>query len=197
VKCALSARARLMQSFSRRATNTRTAILLAASVAPTACAHRCPRQGPAETSWAQELACSERVELDDRPPVDRVCYRLALGSTYLPNASKGTDRVFMENPGFIELTSEWHSTETRSGYLVRARPQGPWPETGVWWPTREGGAFVDLGTGFSGMLLRLHRNGPGYAGTIATYQDVGDESQRSSARLWPTDCAKMPVMPAG
>lgn len=172
----------------------RVPVLVAVSVALIGCAHECPRHEPPESLWAEQLAYHDRVELDDRPPGDRAkCYRLALGPTYLPNASTGTQRPFMENPGFVELTSDWYTAGVRSGYLVRTPPRpAPWVDKGVWWPTRDGGAFIDLGTGFFGIMLRMHRSGLGYSGTAATYQDVGDESQRSTADLWPIGCEKMP-----
>jgi hypothetical protein len=54
------------------------------------------------------------------------------------------------------------------------------------------GAFIDLGTGFFGLLLRMHRSGFGYSGTAATYQDIGHDSQRSTADLWAISCEKVP-----
>ena len=129
---------------------------------------------PVKSAWT--------VRQSSRPPRDQ-----------LPNASTGTQRPFMENPGFVELTSNWYTAGVRSGYLVRTPPRpAPWVDKGVWWPTRDGGAFIDLGTGFFGIMLRMHRSGLGYSGTAATYQDVGDESQRSTADLWPIGCEKMP-----
>lgn len=158
------------------------------------CGHDCARHGPAETRWAQEIACYEHTQLDDRPPVSRVgCYRLALAPSYLTNASTGPERLFLDNPEFVELTADWYTKEVRTGYLVRTPPRSSGSDgTGVWWPTRDGGALIDLATGFAGMMLRMHRSGVGLSGTASTYQDVGDESQRSTAELWPVGCDKMP-----
>jgi hypothetical protein len=155
----------------------RALVLVAVSVTLNGCAHGCPRHERPETSWAQQLACYEHAELDERPPVGWAgCYRLALGPTYLPNAATGTKGPFIENPEFIELTSDWYTTGVRGGYLVRTPPRrGPWVDKGVWWPTRAGGAFIDLGTGFFGMMLRMRRSTAGYSGTAETYQDVGDD----------------------
>jgi hypothetical protein len=171
-----------------------TPLLVTASLAASGCAHECQRQGPPEVAWAEQLACDDHAELDDRPPTGRAgCYRLALGPSYLTNASTGTQNLFIDNPEFVELTSERYTTGIRSGYLARTPPRrGPWVDKGVWWPTRDGGAFIDLGTGFFGLLLRMHRSGFGYSGTAATYQDIGHDSQSSTADLWPIGCEKMP-----
>ena len=104
----------------------------------------------------------------------------------------------MPNPEVIELTSEWYTKgRIHSGFLVRT-PVGstPWGDNGVWRPTRTGGALIDLGTGFSGLFLVVHRNTWGYSGNASTYQDVGDNSARATADLWPVSCAKMPPNPA-
>jgi hypothetical protein len=182
-----------------RTLSVRIAICIATSFALTGCAHDCPTREPPESSWAEQLACSEHTEIDYQPPIDRVgCYRLAIGPSYLTNASTGTNRVFMENPEFVELTSEWHDTSIRRGYLARTPPGAPWwADEGVWRPTRDGGALIDLGSGFAGMMLRMRRSGVGYAGSASMYNDLGAPRQRSTADLWPVSCEKMRLEPDG
>ena len=127
-----------------------------------------PPVGPDATAWLLV-----RVTCQTGPPEPRI-----LSSTI---------------PNWSELTSERYTTGIRSGYLVRTPPRrGPWVDMMVWWPTRDGGAFIDLGTGFFGLLFRMYRSGIGYSGTVATYQDVGYDSKKSTADLWPITCEKMP-----
>lgn len=154
------------------------------------CAHQCPPNAPGEACWAEAVARHRGVELAAHAPVDGLgCYRLDVGPSYLPNAAIHGERVFIPGPRFIELRTEWYTKQVRSGFLVRTPPGlTPWGENGVWRPTRDGGAIIDLGTGFSGLILVMHRDGLGYSGTAATYQDVGDESDRSTAQLWPVPC---------
>jgi hypothetical protein len=172
----------------------RIPLLVMVLFAASDCAHECAGYGP-EPAWAKALACYDHTELDDRAPTGRTgCYRLALGPSYLTNASTGTRDPFIENPEFVELTVVQYMTGIRSGYLARTPPRrAPWVDKGVWWPTRDGGAFIDLGIGFSGLLLRMHRSGFGYSGTATTYRDVGDDVQKSTADLWPVSCETMPA----
>ena len=173
----------------------RAIVPLAVAVALSGCAHNCPRHEPAESSWAEGVACYHHLDLEQQTPTDRLgCYRVALGQTYLPNWSTGAPFIsFIPNPEFIELTAEWYAKgRIHSGFLVRV-PAGwnYWGGNGVWRPTRTGGALIDLGTGFSGLLFLMHRDSWGYSGNASTYQDVGYDSATAKADLWPVSCAKM------
>jgi hypothetical protein len=178
--------------------NITRVLVPAVVVALSGCAHTCSTHEPPDSSWAEAVACYHHVELDEHSPADRRgCYRLALGPTYLPNASTGRERRFIPNPEIIELTADWYTKERiHSGFLVRT-PAGstPWGDNGVWRPTRDGGALIDLGTGFSGLLLVVRRNSSGYSGNASTYQDIGDDSATATADLRPVSCAKMPSNP--
>ena len=154
------------------------------------CAHRPVTTGPPELRWAERVARRDRIELDYRPPQAQVgCFRVHLGPGYLSDASTGTERVFIPNPGFIELSSDWQTDRIDSGFRVRTLPGStPWRDGGVWWPTLDGGAIIRLGDGFFGMSLVVHLRGSVYSGKAATFQDVGYASQRTSAELWRTPC---------
>ena len=168
------------------------------ALAVSGCAHACPSHEPSDANWAEDVACHHHMELAPDPPADRLgCYRLALGPTFLRNRSSGGEPLFIPNPEIIELTSVWDTIRRiRSGFLVRTPLRPSWRTSdGVWRPT-VGGALIDLGDGFSGLLLVMHRNSWGYSGSASTYQDVGDESLRAKADLWPVSCAKMLPNPA-
>jgi hypothetical protein len=74
----------------------------------------------------------------------------------------------------------------------------PWRDGGFWRPTKDGGAIIDLGDGFSGMIIVVRRNGAGYSGKAATFHDLGDDAQRAPVELWPTRCeSPAPPDPSG
>ena len=175
--------------------NTKSGLVRSAVVVVlSGCAHRCSTHEPPDSSWAEAVACYHHVELAEGPAADRLgCYRLALGPTYLPNASNAGQTIFIPNPEVIELTSEWYTMKRiHSGLLVRTPAGSRWGNNGVWRPTRNGGALIDLGDGLSGLLVVVHRNGQGYSGNASTYQDIGEDFTRATADLWPVSCARMP-----
>jgi len=168
----------------------RLAVLGLVCTSTVSCTHRMGMTRPPALGWAEELARRDRRELDYRPPRAQVgCFRVRLGPDYLPNASTGTRHLFIPNPGVVELSSEWTTDRINSGLRVRTPPRStPWRDGGVWWPTMDGGATIRLGDGFSGMNLVVHPQGSLYAGKAATYRDVGYDSQRAGAELWPAPC---------
>src|SRR5690349_9871961 len=105
----------MQRSFSQAVMRTGVPFLVTTLFAVSGCAHECPRHGPPDMSWAEQLACYDHAELDDRAPTGRAgCYRLALGPSYLMNAFTGTEHPFNDSPEFLELTSEQHTTGIRS-----------------------------------------------------------------------------------
>jgi len=141
--------------------------------------------------WAEWYARRDGIELDYRPPRTQLgCFRVRLGPDYLPNASTGTRRLFIPNPGLLELSSDWQTDHgIDSGFRVRT-PAGatPWKDGGMWWPTLDGGAIIRLGTGYFGMSVVVRRQGSAYSGKADTFQDVGYDSQTAKLELWPTPC---------
>jgi hypothetical protein len=177
--------------------NART--LVAALIGMTGCGHACPVTGPVETSWAEQIACRQGQAIADyhagwlRWLLGRRvgCYQVRLGPDYLPNYTASRDRMFLPNPSIIELTREGHSDGVYWGFRVRTHPRSaPWKDGGLWRPTTDEGAVINLGNSFFGMTLAMHPEGSGLVGRAAMHYDikVGDPGT-AHAELWPTQCA--------
>jgi hypothetical protein len=90
---------------------TRTPLLVTALLAVSGCAHECPRKGPPEVSWAEQLACHDHAELDDRPPTDRA------GEASDPSHDDQAEGVAVAR------------------YFLNDRPGGAWKAGGYEWLT--------------------------------------------------------------
>ena len=117
------------------------------------------------------------------------CYEVQLGA-WAPRLALGVDTAFTVPPHRFRVEARTDSGLGRGASLVRALPgaEGPVHSRGRWAVVRPDSVEVLFTTGFSGLVLRVRRNGATWRGIASTFWDFPRPTQTASVSLAPTAC---------
>jgi predicted amidohydrolase len=117
------------------------------------------------------------------------CYEVQLG-TWTPPLDLGEDTVFRVPPRRFRVDARPDPMLGPQAYPLRtlAGAAGPVHSRGWWSAVRQDSADIVFTTGFSGLVLHVHRDGGTWRGTASTFWDFPRQRQTAQVTLASTTC---------
>jgi hypothetical protein len=117
------------------------------------------------------------------------CYEVKLGP-WAPPLALGADTAFTIPPHRFSVDAAADSALGRGAYAVRALAgaAGPVHSRGRWAVVRADSVEVLFTTGFSGVVLHIHRDGAVWRGSASTFWDFPRPEQTALVSLASTAC---------